>query len=229
VSSIGFVGYFLIKKFGSEYGLTLSGLLGGIVSSTAVSIAVGRIAQKQPDQSRNALQASLLASAVMYLRILVLIWILDASLVQIIWWKFCILSAVGFVLAFLVRSENGKKGHDTASALQNPFEIKPALLFALVFVVLSILTTFVSRGFGSSGIIALSGLVGVTDIDPFILSLVQGQMQSHQVVFIAIIVAMMSNTLVKGAYFITLAKEVRKETIFRYGMWALFHIPILLL
>ena len=74
VSTIGFVGYFLMKKLGSKVGLSVSGLMGGIVSSTAVSIAVGNIAKRQPEQSGNALQASILASSIMYVRILIILY-----------------------------------------------------------------------------------------------------------------------------------------------------------
>jgi uncharacterized membrane protein (DUF4010 family) len=79
VSSVGFAGYFLIKKLGAKFGWWLSGLAGGIVSSTAVSVAAGRAAQKQPSQAGHALQAALLASSVMYLRILVLVGVLNSA------------------------------------------------------------------------------------------------------------------------------------------------------
>jgi len=82
VSSIGFVGYFLSKRLGSKVGLWLSGLLGGIVSSTAVSVAAGRIAQRSPEQSENALQASLLASSVMYPRTLALVAIINPAFAE---------------------------------------------------------------------------------------------------------------------------------------------------
>jgi uncharacterized membrane protein (DUF4010 family) len=85
VSSVGFVGYFLTRKFGHRVGLWLSGLLGGIVSSTAVSVAAGRIAQKDEAQGAAALQATLLASSVMYLRVLVFIGFLNPAAFSLLW------------------------------------------------------------------------------------------------------------------------------------------------
>jgi uncharacterized membrane protein (DUF4010 family) len=77
VSTVGFVGYVLTRRLGARVGLWLSGLLGGIVSSTAVTIATGRMAQRDPGRALAALQASILASSVMYIRILVIVAIVS--------------------------------------------------------------------------------------------------------------------------------------------------------
>jgi uncharacterized membrane protein (DUF4010 family) len=194
VSSIGFVGYFLSKQFGGKIGLWLSGVLGGIVSSTATSVAVGRIAQRDPEQSESALQASILASSVMYLRILIIILVITPVIGVLIAWK-----------------------------------LKPALIFGVLFVLLTIITELVVQYLGNAGLMGLSAVVGVSDIDPFVLSLVRRADLSHSLIIIALLIAMMSNTLTKGAYFSTLAKSVRKETWLRYGIWALLHLPLILL
>lgn len=229
VSSIGFVGYFLMKKFGGKIGLWLSGLLGGIVSSTAVSIAVGRIAKNNPGQSRNALQASLLASSVMYIRILIIIWIINPQSIFYFWWKFILLGLAGTALSFGLKQEANHSNEHSVSTLQNPFEIKPALLFAVLFVFLSVITILVKNFFGNGGLLTLSAIVGVTDIDPFILSLVQGSKPMEGIIISAIIMAMMSNTIIKAIYFAVQAKEIRKETYIRYGIWALLHVPLIIL
>ena len=229
VSSIGFVGYFLTKRYGDRMGLWLSGLLGGIVSSTAVTVAVGRMAQRAPEQAAGALQATLLASAVMYLRILVLVWILNPAFMPDLWWKLVLLFAVGVALAVTVRSARADPSEAPASTLQNPFEIKPAVVFASLFVVLSVVTTLVKNAFGDAGLLTLSALVGVTDIDPFILSLIRDGAAVSRVVMAAILLAMMSNTIVKGVYFSVPVKPVRKATLWRFGLWAALHLPLALI
>ncbi len=226
VSSIGFVGYFLTKRYGDRMGLWLSGLLGGIVSSTAVTVAVGRMAQRAPEQAAGALQATLLASAVMYVRILALIWILNPAFVPILWWRMVVLCIVGVALAVPVRSARAAPSEAPASTLQNPFEIKPAVVFASLFVVLSVVTTLVKNAFGDAGLLTLSALVGVTDIDPFILSLIRGGATVSRIVVAAIVVAMMSNTVVKGVYFSVLVKPLRRATLWRFGLWAAMHVPL---
>ncbi|MBU0985387.1 MAG: MgtC/SapB family protein [candidate division Zixibacteria bacterium] len=227
VSSLGFAGYFLLKKFGDRVGLWLSGILGGIVSSTAVSIAAGRMAQKSPDLGASALQASLLASSVMYLRILVLIWILKPEYVAQMWWQLVVLSGVGLALSFGVTAKPSAQPGENVQAPRNPFEIRPALVFAGLFVVLSLGTVMVTRLYGDAGLLALSGIIGVTDIDPFILSLVSQSQSYYTLMFAAIVLSMMSNTIAKGAYFAYLAKNVRRDSAWRYGLWAVLHIPII--
>jgi len=229
VSTLGFIGYFLIKKFGDKVGFWLSGIMGGIVSSTAVTIAVARIAEKDPAKNKNALQASLLASSVMYIRILFLIWLINPAFVSFLWWKLCLLSLVGIILSFGIKQNDKEKFDNAGSTLQNPFEIRPALLFAGLFVILSILTEIVKKYFGNSGLITLSAITGVTDIDPFILSLVRGTIPIESVIISSIIIAMMSNTIVKGIYFIFFSKQNSKQVIWRYMFWSIIHIPLTLL
>ena len=230
VSSIGFAGYFLSKKFGSKAGLWLSGLLGGIVSSTAVSVAAGRIAQRSPEQRASALQASLLASSVMYPRILALIWFIQPAVAVLFWWKLLALSAAGVVLALYIRKTEVEAGREAAPVQpsHNPFEIKPALVFAFLFLVLSVGTTFVKVIYGDKGLLALSAVIGITDIDPFILSLISHAKSLENLVVPAVLIAMMSNTIVKGIYFGALSKESRMAAGWRYGILAACHLPLIL-
>ena len=226
VSSVGFAGYFMIKKLGAKFGWWLSGLAGGIVSSTAVSVAAGRVAQQQPGQAHHALQAALLASSVMYLRILALVAFLNGAFVPALGWKLAVLSATGFVLAWLVRPKAEPVERGPVGTLQNPFEILPALGFALLFVVLMVATKLVQAHFGQSALLALAAVVGVADIDPFILSLVQSNPEPQRLFVAAILVAMMMNTLAKGFYFSSLASTVRRPALLRFALWAALHLPL---
>jgi uncharacterized membrane protein (DUF4010 family) len=227
VSAIGFVGYFLTKKFGRRAGLWLSGFLGGIVSSTAVSVAAGRIAQ-DPQRAAPALQASLLASSVMYLRLLVLLSILAPAFVLAFWWKLAALALAGTVLAgTVVRRGATSATEEEPPAVANPFEIRPALIFAALFVGLTVLTRLVGTRYGGAGVLTLAGLSGLVDVDPFILSAAQ-QAGGHEILAIrAILVAVMSNTLMKGIYFSTLGRPIRTGALWRYILWALLHIPLI--
>jgi uncharacterized membrane protein (DUF4010 family) len=227
ISSIGFVGYFLMKKFGDKVGLWLSGLLGGIASSTAVSIAMGNIAKKNETSAKRAFQATILASSVMYLRILVIIYLLNSGIASEIWWKLFILFFVGLLFAIIIREKNTGASPGPISSIQNPFEIKPAVIFAFLFVLLSIVTIWVKQFFGGSGLLALSGIVGVTDIDPFILSIINKQLLVENIIDSAILISMMSNTIVKGFYFGFLAKGLRKQVILYFTIWVLIHILLI--
>ena len=227
VSSIGFVGYFLMKKFGDKVGIWLSGLLGGIASSTAVSIAMGNIAKKNELIAKRAFQATILASSVMYIRILVIVYLLNVGIAYEIWWKLFVLFLVGLILAAITRDKNPETSAEPISTIQNPFEIKPAVIFAFLFVLLSIVTIYVKQLFGASGVLVLSVIVGVTDIDPFILSLINKQLPVGTIVDSAIIISMMSNTIIKGIYFGFLAKGLRKQVAIYFSFWVVIHIILL--
>jgi uncharacterized membrane protein (DUF4010 family) len=229
VSAIGFVGYFLAKRFGDRIGLWLSGLLGGIVSSTAVSVAAGRIARRTPERRTRALQASLIASSVMYLRILVLVWLINPAYAAQMWIKLSILAAIGFGLCLITRSTGAEQTKQGVETLSNPFELRPALVFASLFVLLSVVTVLTTKFYGDAGLLVLSGIIGVTDIDPFILSLVNSSTTLQHVTVTAILISMMSNTIVKGIYFAVLAPKPRLGTVWRFGVWAVLHVPVILI
>ena len=227
VSSIGFVGYFLMKKFGDKVGLWLSGLMGGIVTSTAVSIAMGNIAKNNTQLAKRAFQATILASSMMYLRILVIIYFLNSSIAYNIWWKLIVLFLFGLLAAIITHDKTEGVTGSPISSIQNPFEIKPAVMFAFLFILLSIVTISVKQFFGESGLLGLSAIVGVTDIDPFILSIINKQSLVENVIISAILISMMSNTIVKGIYFGFLAKGLRKEVIIYFGLWVVLHAIII--
>lgn len=229
VSSIGFLGYVLSKKFGEKIGLWLSGLLGGIVSSTAFTIAVGRLAAKQQALARNALQAAILASSIMYIRILVLVALINAAFVPSILWRLLTLFSVGILLSLRFRPEmSSMQEVRQILGLENPFEVTPALMFGVLFVVLSVVTSFVQTLGGETGILTLAGVVGVTDETPFILSIVRNPDTLPRTATLAMFIAMMSNTIMKGLYFVFLVPSVRRETLLRFGIFALLHVPVIL-
>ncbi len=229
VSAVGFFGYFLSLRFGAQVGMWLSAVLGGLVSSTAVTIALGRMAQRAPEQRAMALQSSLLSSAVSYGRVIVLVWLIHPGGMSEVWWKLAVLGLLGGLLALRCGSSAAEPPADAVRTLQNPFELRPALVFAAAFTALSVLTDLVRAAYGAAGMFVMSLLVGVTDITPFVLSLVHRGMALDHVASAAIIVAMMSNTIMKGVYFGVLVKQGRAQTAWRYGAWAALHVPLALL
>ena len=228
VSTLGFVGYLLEKKFGSRLGLWMSGIFGGIVSSTAVTLSMGRMARRDPARSESALQASLLASSVTYLRTLVLIWFINNSFIQMLWLRLVLLALIGMLLSIRVKRKESPALESEMTELQNPFEIRPALSFAFLFIALSIITGFVQNTMGNSGLLGLASIAGVSDITPFILSIVQGSDGTAHILTAAIVMVLMSNTIAKGIYFWSLSSSTRKETALKYSIYALMHIPFVL-
>jgi len=230
VSTIGFVGYILTKRLGNKVGFWVSGFVGGIVSSTAVSIAYGRLAQKDKSISANALQGAVVASSVMYLRVLVLIFIISPFVAGYIYWQLILIGIVGFIASLIKVRSKGKAAptEEETEKLQNPFEIRPALLFAVLFVALSVITKLITQNYGSSGIITLAAVVGIVDVDPFILSLISDGNVSIGIISAAMIIAMMSNTIMKGVYFGYFVPFYRKDVLLKFGILTLSHIPLII-
>ena len=228
VSTVGFFGYVLTRKYGNRMGLWLSGVMGGIVSSTAVSVAMGRLAQSKAEQTSEALRATILACSVMYVRILVLIWAINPAFASIIWWRLLMLMSIGIAIALTIKDHHPKPASDEpqVSNLQNPFEIKPAAVFAVLFVLLSVVSQYTKMQFGTSGLFALSAIAGATDIDPYILSLARGNEVLLSSASTAIIIAMMSNTVFKGFYFGGFVKPARIRAMMLFGIWAALHLPL---
>lgn len=231
VSSVGFLGYLLSRRLGARAGWGLSGILGGVVSSTAVTVASGRMARRNPAQSADALRASILAGGMMYIRLLVILSILSPAIVLALWWKLVALSAAGFLLSLGLRRRpvEGAPPAETPLKLQNPFELRPAVIFAALFAALSVLTVLAKQELGNSGVFGLSFVSGLVDVDPFILSLVRGAAPVLAVTTRAMLLAMMSNTLFKGIYIGVLAPGEKVQAAWRYGLWVLLHVPCLLI
>lgn len=220
VSTIGFIGYFLAKRFGNKFGLWLSGLLGGIVSSTAVTVAYGRMAQKKLSIGGSALRGVVVASSIMYARIFILILIINPMLIKSKWWEYLLLVIVGIGLSLYHSQPEilSEKSEKELQNLQNPFEIKPAVVFAFLFLLLSIVTKLVIEYFGQQGLLSLAVIVGLTDITPFILSIIQPNNFEINFITSAILLATMSNTIMKGIYFGYLVPHLRKEATIRFGI-----------
>ena len=94
---------------------------------------------------------------------------------------------------------------------------------------LSIVTKLITQNYGSSGIITLAAVVGIVDVDPFILSLVGDGNVSIGIISAAMIIAMMSNTIMKGVYFGYFVPTYRKDVVLKYGLLTLAHVPLIIL
>lgn len=227
VSAIGFVGYILAKKLGARLGLPIAGLLGGIASSTAVSVATGRLARDVPAYAGAALQASLLACSVMYVRLMVLIAVFGSGFSSNLDWRMSGLCVVGLLLALTVRKGMmvGNVPGEVPS-IQNPVEIRVAVGFGLMFVVIKVGVALARQYFGQAGVLGLGIFSGIIDVDPFVLSLVQGSL-SGRLMLQALLLAVMVNTLAKGIYFTVLSRGNRIQSMWRFIVWAACHVPLM--
>ena len=205
VSAISYASY-LLKKFAfPEAGLFLTGVLGGLYSSTATTFSLAGKTKTASYPPALTASAILIATAMMYLRILALAFLFNASLGKKLLLPFLVLSlltaAVSTFFYFQNRNKEARHGEPTTENQPNPLEFRTALLFAFLFVFFAALTHYVLKFYGSNGLTVLSFVVGVTDIDPFLLNLFQGkQAVAEHLAVMATIQATISNSFLKAVY-----------------------------
>jgi uncharacterized membrane protein (DUF4010 family) len=182
--------------------------LGGLYSSTATTVVLARGVGAQPATATVAQAGMMLATAVMYLRILVVIAVFDWSLARGLAPVLVALFVIGAALAALqYRLAHGKSAASANNPPRNPLELTAAVIFAVLFVVISIATQWAREHYGAAGVDTLAAVVGFTDIDPFVLSIAQGGTGAMPAATaaIAVLIAIASNNVLKAAYAIAFA------------------------
>jgi uncharacterized membrane protein (DUF4010 family) len=203
VSAISYGSYLLQVWTRGRGGVLLAALLGGAYSSTLTTVV---LAKRAHEQSRPHLYSGsiLVASGVMYLRLLVLLGIFNRELFHRLGLPFLLLAAAGLIGGWLwvrVLDHGGTKAEQILQP-KNPLELSVALLFAGLFVGMLFITHLALLHLGRAGLFVLAGVMGVTDVDPFILSLAESASALTPVTLAggAIIIAAASNNLIKGIY-----------------------------
>lgn len=207
VSSLSYGSYLVQKLLSERKSLFFTSVLGGLYSSTATTVVLARKLAQEP-ANRNQFQSGIvLATALMFLRLAVVIAIFNLPLALRLALPLSALALAGAILAVLCLRADQQSWRAGARPVDvpkpgNPLELRSALVFAVLFVVVSVLTNWVEGRFGSNGVYALAAVVGVADIDPFVLGLAQGgvaQLGEANAVA-AVLIAASSNNLLKAVY-----------------------------
>jgi uncharacterized membrane protein (DUF4010 family) len=203
VSAISYGSYLLQVWTQGRGGVLLAALLGGAYSSTLTTVV---LAKRAREQSRPHLYSGsiLVASGVMYLRLLALLAIFNRQLLHRLGLPFLLLGAVAVVGGWLWTRLLDHGSTKTEQTLQpkNPLELSAAFLFAGLFVGMLFVTHLALLHLGRGGLYAVAGVMGVTDVDPFILSLAASTSTMTPITLAgdAIAIAAASNNLIKGIY-----------------------------
>ncbi|MEI6822491.1 MAG: DUF4010 domain-containing protein [Bacteroidota bacterium] len=233
ISSISYFSYLLRKFVFHDSGIIVSGILGGLYSSTATTVILSRKSKTSNEKDLNKYAAAIIfATAMMYLRIFIIILIFNASLFSrtmpyfII--MFLITTGIGI---FLMYTKKKDEAEDTTQIVndKNPLEFKVALIFTLLFIAFSFITYYTIKNFGTGGLNVLSVLVGVTDIDPFLINLFQGKYEvAETIIALATFQAIISNNFLKMIYSISFSeKTIRKKMIISFGIIIVINILLL--
>ena len=203
VSAVSYGSYVIQKVTKGQGGVMLAAVLGGAYSSTVTTVVLARRA-KLENRPHLFSGVTLVASGMMYLRLAGLVTIFNRSLITILGVPFLVLAAVSVAGGWLWSRVPDAKAGDVEREFEpkNPLELRAALGFAALFVGMLVATHLVVTYLGKAGVFSLAVLMGVTDVDPFIMGMTQaaGGSATVGVAASAILIAASSNNLVKGIY-----------------------------
>lgn len=206
VSGISYLSYLLKRYVFRESGVLVSGIVGGLYSSTAtISVLARKSKNAHPQEATEYVAAMLLAVSMMFLRFMILILIFSQEIFAAIYPYLLIMAVVAAVVAAFIHAR--KKRSVSPDAIEeeedssNPLEFKVALIFAGLFVVFTVLTHYTLVYAGTGGLNLLSFIAGFSDITPFVLNLLQGTGQVAALVVTACSMqAIVSNIVVNMCY-----------------------------
>ena len=182
--------------------------LGGLYSSTATTVVLARQVKADATMRIHALAGITLATGVMYVRILVIVAVFNLTLARDLAMPLLSLSAGALLISALQYRMRQPAHPERVAVSQNPLELRVATVFAVLFVLTALLSSWVTGAFGIPGVYSLAAIIGVTDIDPFVLNLAQGGTAGvpSGAVAAAILVATSSNNLLKAVYAVSFAE-----------------------
>ena len=208
ISAISYLSYVLQKLTKGQGGIVLAALLGGAYSSTATTVVMARRAarEQQPHLFSGGI---LIASGVMYLRLVILLALFNRQLMLLLYIPFLVLAvlAVGGGWLWSLRPDKNTQEVKREFEPKNPLELFTAFLFAALFLAMLVITQLALTYLGKTGVNTLAAIMGVSDVDPFIMGLTQaaGTLTPLKVAAGAVVIAAASNNVVKGIYAYSLA------------------------
>lgn len=211
LAGVGYVGYVLHRLLGPSRGAVISGLVGGLVSSTAVTLAMAQQSRIDERMVRPGQIAVLLANAVMLARVLVVTAFIDRAI------AFTLALPLGFMAAIVLAATAWKMGGSRLATdppnsvpLTNPFALLPALRWGVVLSVVLVASAVAREQFGDRGLLVAAAASGLADVDAVTLAVAR---QCHQgdlsvaTASLAITIAVVANSLVKGAIAVHLGRK----------------------
>ncbi len=203
IAGVSYVGYVAVSLVGDRRGILAAALLGGLVSSTAVAINLGRLAREHPE-GRNLFAAGIIgASSVMFPRVLVIATVFAPAVASALLWPLMAATVVGAAICAWCVHRAGTvdaAGVDHQFTPKNPLDLRTAVQFGLILAVIMVLARFAQDWYGDVGLYLLAALSGITDVDPIVLSFSTMVADGTATVMVAaagVVIAIVTNTLVK--------------------------------
>jgi uncharacterized membrane protein (DUF4010 family) len=200
IASISFSGYFTMKIAGPSRGVILTALAAGMASSTALTLHYARLSQKQ-ETMRNLLAAGiLLACGTMFPRVLLVSSLINPALFSKLLVPMSVMMAVVLLSSLVIWHKKAAQTPTKMTHLINPLELKSALFFGALLVLVILLSKAAIDYFGEAGIYLMAMISGIADVDPINLALSRMSTSdlSVNLAALGIVIAASSNTLIKA-------------------------------
>ena len=200
IAGLSYIGYFAVALLGSRIGLILTAALGGLSSSTAVTVAYARRARAIAAEGPLLGAGIALAAATMVPRLAIEIAAVNADILAGLWPTFVALAAIPLIGLAWVALSSRKAVPATEIKLANPLQLKAALVFGALLSVLSLASAALQDWLGDPGVYAVAAIAGLADVDAIGLSLAQaaGRTISEETAQRAIVLAVLVNTATKA-------------------------------
>jgi len=208
ISSLSLIGYVATRWLGPGRGAAITGLTGGLVSSTAVTLSFAKESRENPKHAGVLACGILLAWCVMFARVIIEVMVVNRSLLAHVAAPFLVmaLTAGGFAVLLYFRNRSAHVGARADVIVKNPFSLTAATKFALFYAAILLIVKIVQQNFNGEGMYVVAALAGLTDIDAITLSMAEvAKTGDSQVAVTAIVIAVLSNTLVKCGMAVALA------------------------
>ncbi len=216
VSGIEFGGYIIMNLLPPRKGITIIGLLGGFVSSTALIVSASRESKEERALTNSLAFSSALGSSTVFLKIIIEVYIINKAMVDKVALPMVIMFILGMIGAFFLWRRSKVEEQVRTINLKSPFTLSPALEFGVFFAFIIFLTTFANKYLGVSGVYAISALGGIANLDAptvSLASLAYGGI-TEEIAIIGIVIAACINTISKvGIAFLLGSKEFSKLVI----------------
>jgi uncharacterized membrane protein (DUF4010 family) len=202
ISGINFLGYILIKIVGPRRGLGISGILGGLASSTATTMSFSQRSKMQDALDKPFAVAIITSWVIMFVRIIIEVAVVNHQLLPLVWPAMATMGGVGLLYAiYLYYSQTGIDEEEMQ--ISNPFELGPAIKFGMIYALVLLVTKAAEFYIGERGIFLTSFLAGLADVDAITLSISDLTRSGGSIPLTTgktgIILAAISNTASKGA------------------------------
>lgn len=172
IAGVSFVGYVAIRLLGSGRGMLVTGAVGGLVSSTAVTLAAAGRARQTPALAGVAGLSVLVASTVMFPRLLAVLAAVEQTLFRSLVLPLGVMAATAALGTTALYLREGRQSPAQAPVeVRNPFELSSALKFGALFIVVLLVSRWAQATFGASGAYVTGFLAGLTDVDAISLSM----------------------------------------------------------